>query len=225
MVQGKQKNGDQFYDDFRQKFNARLNTYKEFMLFDDFDTEIVQFFVDKRNWRGCLNFYNTVLDGFIEHPPTIQVDAFKQDIEKFIPGFQEDTKVAFLRAFDVANQKPEIKALFYCFEHRNIDGRGRCTLRLCSEYDMNSLDWVTKRHTKGHPRFKLPNMTVDEFDYMDRQAMGGEFAHISSIFTLYLNNRITLAICMLLDEIPNRKIPVAMVEAGEDSEARYVSFI
>lgn len=226
MGQGIENNYLEFFTIFRKKFDASLGTFSEFMAFHNFNTEVVQFYVDERNWDGCQKFYNKVMDELIEHPPSIRVDAFRQDLDNFIPDFQEGTKVAFQRAFDVVGQNQEIKALFYCFEHRNIDGQGRCTLRLCSEYDANSLGWVTKRVTKGHPRFRLPKMTVDEFDYMDMDKMrGDEIANVSAIFKRYLNNRIIIAICMLLNEIPNRKIPVGIVEAGEDPEARFVSFI
>ena len=215
----------QFFDNFRNKFYARLGSFNEFNQLHDFNTEIMQFFVDKRDWQGVLSFYHTVMEKFIKYPPTRQQEKFMKDIDDFIPDFHKDTKKSFQHAFDFAEQNNNVKAIFYCFEHRNIDGIGRCTLRLCCEYDPNSLDWVTKKISKGHPRFKLPKMTVDEYDYLDIKTMGKEYVHISELFTMYLNNRVTLVICMLLDEITKRKIPVGIIEAGESSEAHYISYI
>jgi len=220
----------------RQKYEQSDNSFRQAKEFEDYNVEILQHYIDQADWEGAKIYNNTIIteldDEVSEAERTPLVESFTKDLRQFLPSFQEETKGAFERAFSVAEKKPEVKALFHGFSTTDSHGKGRCMLNLCREYEPTSLEWVGDKLKKGHPRFKLPHMTVNVFDYTklgevnieDRKLLLS-MTILSVLFNQYLENAISLALCMVLHDIPNRNIPVGMKRIGSDIYYRYISYL
>ncbi len=160
-----------FIDNLRVKYNQRLDSYYQTIEFKNYNIEVLQYYIDQADWQGAEKYNNAIitkLDDEVsqsERAPLIK--SIQDDFAQFLPGFQKQTKPAFEYAFSVAENRPEIKALFHGFQPEEIGRkRRRCILWLCQEYNPLSLEWIDSKIKAGHPRFKLPDITIYVDDYI-----------------------------------------------------------
>lgn len=235
--QNRQDTQAQFMDELHVKYNQRYESYYQRTVFDHYNVEVLQHYMDQADWQGAERYNNAIIteldDEVSESERMPLIKLIQKDFAQFLPAFQEQTRPAFEHAFSVAENKPEVKALFHGFQPEEIGRkRRRCVLWLCQEYDPLSSEWIDSKIKKGHPRFKLPDMTINVDDYVqarqvdinDQKALTIMLT-MNTLLNIYVRNTISLALCKILATIPNRKIPVGMSMLDGDPDAIYINYL
>jgi len=204
--------------DYQAIFLERLKTFlpRELARVELEALEIMQKLINQHDWDILDEMFIGMLETYDQEesePGCCQVERFRSDMTIFVPSFQSEIRRSLERAADVAATNESVRSLWYNFEHGGDYG-GKSQLVLTNDYSERedfyapvSEHWLGSK-IKGHPRFRLPKITLDIYSYVNFKCKGA--VEMSILMRAHLNSRIAVAVCRTLEEIGGINVPVVI---------------